>query len=383
MNVCLVAPVSAWRGGIHQYAVNVANSLAARARVQVIGYRRLFPLWLYPGASRREDRPLPGEVALRADITVHDCLKYYSVLSALRAAALVQRVIRPDVVDIHWIVPQHGLVLIPLMARLRHTRTVLTIHNVLPHEPRPLDRVLSRTAFRLADRLLVHAESLKDSLVGRFGIPPERIRVLPHGICATGPAAYTPGEARARLGIKESRVVLFFGFVRPYKGLDHLIQAMKLLAGDRDTALLIVGEFFSDPGECQEQLRRAGIADSTYLFARYVPYEEVPLFFSAADLLVQPYVTFAGQSGVTQTAYLHRVPVVATDVGGLPELVLDGKTGCIVKAGDVAALSRAIQELLADPARRRELGENGRRFLETELSWEVIAERLLEIYAEP
>src|SRR3990170_3474988 len=127
MKICLVAPVSGWRGGMHQYAANLANSLAERGKVEVVGYKSLFPLWLYPGNSKR----LSGEVPIRQDILVHEVLRYYSVLSSLRAAAVIENQIRPDVVDIQWIAPQHGFVLVPLMARLRRkssTRVFLTVH---------------------------------------------------------------------------------------------------------------------------------------------------------------------------------------------------------------------------------------------------------------
>ena len=381
MKICLVAPVSGWRGGMHQYAANLANSLAERGKVEVVGYKSLFPLWLYPGNSKR----LSGEVPIRQDILVHEVLRYYSVLSSLRASAVIENQIRPDVVDIQWIAPQHGFVLVPLMSRLRYKskiRVVLTVHNVWPHERRIFDRGLSRAAFKLSHRLLVHAERMKEEVVRSFGVEPEKVTVIPHGICASGEGRYARAQARDRLGIKEKQVILFFGFVRPYKGLEYLIRAFKELVGRFDVALLIAGEFFSGLSECQRELQKAGIAERTYLFPRYIPYEEVPLFFGAADVVVQPYVRFSGQSGVTQTAYQHSLPVVATEVGGLPELVLHGKTGHIVKPGNVGELARAIEALLADEEKRREYGANGRRFLETHLAWEKIVERLLEIYAE-
>lgn len=381
MKMCLVAPVSRWRGGMHQYAANLANSLAEKIQVEVVGYRRIFPLWLYPADSKR----VSGELPLRHDIVVHEMLKYYSVPSGLKAAAVIARQIQPDVVDIQWIAPQHGFVLIPLMARLRRrsrVRILLTVHNVLPHERRLFDRGLSRAAFRLAHRLLVHAESMKDQLATSFGLDPDKIRVIPHGICATATVEHTRAQARARLGIREEQVVLFFGFVRPYKGLEYLIRAFKQLVDRFDVALVIAGEFFSSITECQDELQRNAVEERTYLFARYIAYEEVPLFFAAADVLVQPYVRFSGQSGVSQTAYMHSVPIVATDVGGLPELVLHGRTGYIVKPAHAEELATAIATLLADAEKSREFGANGKRFLEQQLAWDTIAARLVEIYAE-
>jgi glycosyltransferase involved in cell wall biosynthesis len=381
MKICLVAPVSGWRGGVHQYSAHLANSLADRAEVEVVGYKSIFPLWLYPGHSKR----LSGEVSVRKEIPVHEILKYYSVLSSFKAATVIRDKVRPDVVDIQWIAPQHGLVLIPLISLLRRrpgAKIFLTVHNVLPHEPWIFDRALSRWTFKLSDRLLVHAQAMKEEILRNFREEASKIAIIPHGICTNGDIGVTRAEARERLGIKEKHVILFFGFVRPYKGLDDLLASFKVLANKFDAALVIAGEFFAGLAEYQKELERNGIARRTYLFPRYIPYEEVALFFSAADIVVQPYARFSGQSGVTQTAYLHSLPVVATDVGGLPELILHGKTGLITKPGNPEELTMALGALLEDGDKRQEYGANGKRFLEEQLSWKKVSQRLLDLYAE-
>jgi len=381
MKICLVAPVSRWRGGIHQYSVHLANSLAESANLEVISYKSIFPLWLYPGDSKKLSR----EVPVRKGVPVHEILKYYSILSSFKAANMIKNRVRPDVVDIQWIAPQHGLVLIPLMFFLKYglkPRIFLTVHNVLPHENRISDRVLSRWAFKLSDRLLVHAEKMREEICSNFGEDPKKIAVIPHGICADGEIKYARTQAQHHLGIKEKHVILFFGFVRPYKGLNVLISSFKALVDKFDVALVIAGEFFSELTQYKKELKKNGIAERTYLFPRYISYEEVPLFFSAADIVVQPYVRFSGQSGVTQTAYLYSLPVVATDVGGLPELVLDGKTGVIVKPGNSRELAMALESLLSNEAKRQAYGENGNSFLKTHLAWEKVTQRLLKFYAE-
>jgi glycosyltransferase involved in cell wall biosynthesis len=384
MKICLVAPVSRWRGGIHQYSVHLANHLAKTAEVEVVSYKSIFPRWFHPGKVRR----VSGEVPVSGRVAIHEILKYYSLVSSFRAARVIHHRIRADVVDIQWFVPQHGFVLIPLILLLkfcfRSKATIfLTVHNVWPHEKRVFDRLLSRLAFRFSDRLLVHAESLRDEAVKDFGEHPRKIAVVPHGICADAVVTYEKTEARARLGIQEKYVLLFFGFVRPYKGLHDLIEAFQSLAEKYDVALLIAGEFFSGLAECREELRSKGLLRRTYLFPRYIRSEEIPVFFSAADLLVQPYTQFSGQSGVSQTAYLHSVAIVATDVGGLPELVIHGKTGTIVHPKDPKGLALGIETLLADEEKRRQYGAQGKRFLETELAWDRVTQTLVGLYAEP
>ena len=382
MKICLVAPVTRWRGGIHQYSVQLANNLANSNEVQAVSYKSMFPRRFYPGESVKQS----GEIALSEGIAIHEILKYHSVISSFRAARIIENNIRPDVVDIQWFVPQHGFVLIPLIMLLKYwfrskARVFLTVHNVFPHERRAFDRLLSRFAFGVSDCLLVHAEKLREEAVQHFRQDPRKIAVLPHGICVNGKVSTGKAEARARLGIKEKHVLLFFGYVRPYKGLSDLIEAFKIVAAKFDVALVIAGEFFTKVTQYREELRNKNLLEKTYLFSRYIDSEEVPVFFSAADLLVQPYRTFAGQSGITQTAYLHSLPVIATDVGGLPELVIHEKTGIIVRAKDPKALASVIEALLADDDKRQQYGRNGNSLLEAHLAWDRVTERLLEIYA--
>ena len=383
MKICLVAPVSRWRGGIHQYSVQLANNLATKAEVEVVSYKSIFPLWLYPGESKN----ISGELAVSERVPVYEILKYYSLLSSFKAARTIKDRIRPDVVEFQWIAPQHGFVLIPLMLLLRFwfrspAKIFLTVHNVLPHERRPFDRLFSRLAFGLADRLLVHAEKLRGEMVKNFGQDLEKISVIPHGVCVDGAVSYGQQQARAELGIKEKYVLLFFGFVRPYKGLDDLIRAFRDIAKSFDVALVVAGEFFTDLKPYQKELEMNGLLDRTYIFPRYISSEEVPMFFNAADMLVQPYVRFSGQSGVPQTAYLHSLPVIATDVGGLPEMVIHGETGLIVRPGDPQALASAIAVLLSDQEKRRQYGLNGKRLLESDFTWGRVTERRLKIYAQ-
>jgi glycosyltransferase involved in cell wall biosynthesis len=383
MKICLVAPVTRWRGGIHQYSAHLVNNLAKSNEVEAISYKSLFPGWLYPGESVKKS----GEIAISGAVDTHEILKYHSVISSFRAAHTIQNNIHADIVDIQWFVPQLGFVLIPLMWFLKYwfqskAKLFLTVHNVLPHERRLFDRVLSRMVFQLSDRLIVHAEKLRDELINQFCQDERKIALVPHAICVDAESAYGRDEARAHLGIKEKQVLLFFGYVRPYKGLRNLIRAFEKLAKTRDVALVIAGEFFTDVDQSREELREKGLLERTYLFPRYIDAAEVPIFFKAADLLVQPYVNFFGQSGVTQTAYLHSLPVVATNVGGLPELVIDQKTGIIVPPENPEELACAIETLLDDDDKRRRYGLNGKRRLETDLTWDRVTERLLKIYAD-
>jgi glycosyltransferase involved in cell wall biosynthesis len=148
-------------------------------------------------------------------------------------------------------------------------------------------------------------------------------------------------DARAQLGITEERVILFFGYIRRYKGLHVLLEAFARLPQIRPTRLLVVGEYYDDASDYQKQIEQLDIADRVTVVGRYVPNDEVRVFFSAADAVVLPYLS-ATQSGIAQIAFHFETPVIYTDVGGLGETVRDGVHGMVVPPDDPAALTGAI-----------------------------------------
>lgn len=379
MKIFLVAQVQNWRGGIQQYSSNLASALSKSVEVEVIGYKSFFPIWLYPGDKRK----LTSNNEIPKNILVHNILKYYSLLSVLRAVNLV-KLKRVDVVDIQWCTTFHAPILIPLVILTKYftkTSVFLTIHNILPHENRFFDKALCNIIYRLSDRLIVHSKRMKENLIDIFRIYSEKISVIPHGICLDYQNTISREKAKRKLGIKEERVILFFGLVRKYKGLEYLLAAFNKIKNDSDVALLIGGDFVEGKDKYEKIIVEYGIKDKTYIHSRYIRNEDVPIFFSAADILVQPYINFTGQSGVAPTAYYYSRPVIATNVGGLPEIVINNKTGLIVEPKDVNQIADAIRFFLQNPEKIGEYGAHGKKFLERELSWDGIMVKMLEIYS--
>ncbi len=222
-------------------------------------------------------------------------------------------------------------------------------HNVLPHEASLVDRLLLRYAFSSGDRFITH--SSEDRKLLESLRPGARVLESPHPTYEafatdTGPAR---DEARQELGLGDKRVLLFFGFVRRYKGLDVLLDAAARLDPER-YHLLVVGEFYDDRSRYAEALAELERRGQLTLVDRYAPNEEIPLYFRAADLTIVPYKS-ATQSGIVQMAYAFDLPVVATRVGGLPEVVREGQTGFLVPPADAAALADAVESYFrADPA---------------------------------
>jgi glycosyltransferase involved in cell wall biosynthesis len=217
------------------------------------------------------------------------------------------------------------------------------VHNVLPHEGKPWDRFLARLALSRACRFIVMAKSeeqrIKDLLPGVIVYR----TLLPGGIgVAEAEHSVSPKEARQQLGLDPDRpVALFFGFVRAYKGLRFLLEAMPRVLAKMEMHLLVAGEFWDGKGEYQEIIERLGLGNSVTIVDRYVRNEEISIFFSAADVVVLPYVSVT-QSAVVQLAFAFGKPVITTAVGDLPDVVQHQRTGWVVPPADADALADAL-----------------------------------------
>jgi glycosyltransferase involved in cell wall biosynthesis len=237
-------------------------------------------------------------------------------------------------------------------------RVVMVCHNVAPHDPTPLAALLGGRLLRLADVVLVHAESEAELAVR---LCPSRTIVRAFHPAAPAPA-WSPAPGRARL--------LAFGYVRPYKGIEDLLAALVRVP---EAELRVVGRFWEPIGRYERLVERLGLTGRVILEDRYVADAEVPALFAACDAVICPYRQ-ASQSGVVPVAYSHGRAVAATRVGGLAEAVLDGRTGALAAPGDTGALAVAIRRALALP---RSVLEPAIRALLAERTWERYADLVL------
>jgi D-inositol-3-phosphate glycosyltransferase len=302
-------------------------------------------------------------------------------LEMLRWATAVARV-PPDIVHIQWsLLPLWDQRLVAHVQR-RGGRVVLTVHDVEPLPDTGGISLGSSRLYRRADAIVVHSEYSRGRLLAEFGVPADRIHVVPLG----GPGEYVQpsisrSAARAELGLQDHAVyLLFFGLIKRHKGLDLLLDAFAIARRQSpNLRLLIAGEPMQRWSPYARQITRLELDDLVDLDLRFIPSNLLPVYFSAVDLVVLPYRT-TFQSGVVLAAYAYERPVLATAVGGLPELVDDGKTGFLVAPDDVAGLARALVAATADPARLRSMetaaGARGREAHD----WGQIASRHEEIY---
>lgn len=275
--------------------------------------------------------------------------------------------------------------------KLAGKRIVYTAHNVKPHESGNSQEAHTVQLYRLADAVIVHGENLKQELLSLADIEPDRVHVVSLGnynFIADRFTKWTRETARQSFGFEaQDRVVLFFGFIRPYKGLDTLISACGVAARNdpslmRSLRLLIAGSnslsLWSQEGY-EEQIVRAGIKEITLPVLEYVPLEDVARFFLAADLVAMPYKT-ASQSAVLPLAYAFAKPSIVTDVGSLREVAAVSGGAVLIPPNDPEALAEALQHLVSSEQRMAEMGRAGRDYASDVLDWRKIAGRTLDLY---
>lgn len=272
-------------------------------------------------------------------------------------------------------------------------RVILTAHNINKRKRDAKDSVFNRLSlkvqYRLCDHIFVHTEQMKTELIQDFDGRPSSITVIPFGINNAVPnTQLSSSEAKARLGImEEERTILFFGRITPYKGLEYLVEAfLQLLIQPTRYRLVIAGRPDNDSEgyfqSIQEQILRQGIGEQVLLRIEFVPDSETELYFKAADVLVLPYRQIY-QSGVLFLAYSFGLPVIATNVGGLPDEIVEGETGYLCQPENPEHLAMAIERYFKSQlfcnlgARREEI----RAYARQRYSWDRVAQMTVDVYA--
>jgi len=340
VKVALLGPTHPYRGGIAHYTTLLARALAARHDVSIVSFSRLYPGFLFPGTTQFDS----SEEAILPPVTPERLLDSVAPWT-WSAAGRRLRAIAPDLLIVPWWHPFFGPSLgkAARVARPRGAKApkrVFLCHNVEPHEPTPIDRTLASYGLGAADGFLVHARAEADRLRGRLRGRP--VRVHPHPsyeiFSARRPSRE---EARAALGA-EGRVILFFGYVRAYKGLADLLAALAIARPDAWDLLYVVGEFYEPRERYEAALAHPALRGKVRVVNRYVANEEIAAYVAAADVVALPYRTATG-SGIAQVAFGGGTPVIATRAGGLEEVVEEGVTGLLVPPSDPERLARAIE----------------------------------------
>lgn len=372
--IALVGPSYPYRGGIAHFVDSLNAELVSRGhQTLVVSFRRQYPALLFPGTSQFEadaEAEAQGSPDPARAVRVLDSI---NPLSWRRAAALVQTDRSDLAVLNHWM-PFFAPAMGTLARRLRKegVKTVLVVHNALPHERHPGDVQLTRYVLTATDGVISLSEDVRSRLLETFG---KDSRMVPHPIYTRFGNAPDQATARSTLNIPAmAKVMLFFGFVRHYKGLDILLEAMiEIVRKVPDAFLIVAGEFYEDVNGYVGTVSRLGIERYVRFDDGYVAGHLVPSYFAAADVVVQPYRT-ATQSGVAQIAFNYDRPVITTEVGGLPEIVEHDVTGIVVDEPAPHPVADAVIRFFSDGVKSRMISEIAKR--RGRRSWAALAEEI-------
>ena len=333
-----------------------------------------YPGFLFPGKTQFSEAPPPQGLHIRSVVNSVNPFNWIKVGLQLRR-------LRPDLIVPRYWLPFMGPCLGTILRLAKgngHTKVVAIADNILPHEKRPGDRLFTRYFLRPVDACIVMSRSVEEDL--RQFSTSKPVACIPHPLYDNYGDKLSRHEALKHLGLPEAPCyLLFFGFIRAYKGLDLLLRAMAdERIRQRGVRLIVAGEYYGDQAFYDGLIAELGIEQQLVMRTDYIPDEEVRYYFGAADLVVQPYKT-ATQSGISQMAYHFEKPMVVTAVGGLPEIVPHGKAGYVV-AVDAAAIADAVVDFV-DNDRSAALtagaAEGKKRF-----SWASMVEGLVRLWGQ-
>ncbi|MFN3134705.1 MAG: glycosyltransferase [Candidatus Kryptonium sp.] len=327
MKIIIIGPAYPYRGGIAHFTGLLYKNLTRKNHnVKIFNFKRLYPKFLFPGKTQFESSFEELE-KIESERIIDSINPINWFITGLKIVGE-----KPDIVIFkYWLpffAPCFGTIA-GIIKIFSNSKIIFICHNITPHEKFPFTKILSKFAFLFVDHFIVQSTSVEEDLLKIK--PRASYKKVFHPIYEIFGEAIDRNEARKLLGIKpDEKVLLFFGYIREYKGLDLLLKSMNLILSKFPVRLLVVGEFYEDPKRYYKIVEEEGIEDFVVFKSEYIPNDEVKVYFSASDLVVLPYVS-ATQSGIVQIAYNFNKPVIATNVGGLPEVVIDGETGFVVE----------------------------------------------------
>jgi len=324
--VVIIGSAYPLRGGLASYNERLARAFMDKGyEVEIFTFSLQYPSIFFPGKTQYSSEPPPKDLKIRKLVNSVNPFNWIYIGNRIRK-------LKPDLVIIKYWLPFMGPCLGTLARRIRrnnHSTIISIADNIIPHEKRPGDKSFTNYFINSVDGFVTMSKSVTDDLLS---FDPEKPNLFsPHPLYDNFGEKVPKTKARGLLKLgEEERIILFFGIIRDYKGLDLLLKAMS----DKDIKskgikLIVAGEFYTDPEPYYEIIKNYSLDDAILMHDRFIPDSEVLQYFCASDLVVQPYKS-ATQSGVTQIAYHFDIPIITTDVGGLAEIVPDQKVGYVI-----------------------------------------------------
>jgi glycosyltransferase involved in cell wall biosynthesis len=360
------------RGGLANYNERLARQCTAEGHdVIMYTFSLQYPAVLFPGKSQYSDQPKPTDIEIRVRVNSINPINWFLVGKEIAR-------LKPDLLIVKFWLPFMGPCFGTILRQVkknRHTTVISIIDNIIPHEKRPGDRALANYFCGGVDAFITMSDSvLKD--LDQFDQNKPRLMTL-HPIYDNFGAPVQKTEARKSLNLPEDgKILLFFGFIRDYKGLDLLLKA---LADPRlkelGVKVMIAGEFYCDAEPYEKLIQELDLEERIFRFMDFIPDNKVRQYFGASDLVVQPY-KHATQSGVTQICYNFNKPMLVTDVGGLAEIVPNGKVGYVTQP-EPSSIANAIFDFYSN-GREEDFTagviEEKKRF-----GWDVLTEKIFSL----
>lgn len=340
MRIVIIGPVYPYKGGISHYTGLMFKALKKENEVYMLSYKLQYPSFLF----KREQKDYRND-AFRIDETEY-CINTVNPLNWIATARHI-RSYNPELVIFQWWHPYFAPCYWIICKLLKNIKIMFLCHNVFPHERFPLDRFLTKLVLNNGDLFIVHSQqdemdlkAVKPNAVARRTVHPTYNFFKLQNM--------SKEQGRECLNLTEDhKVLLFFGLVREYKGLKYLIYALPEIVKQLDhVKLLIAGDFAGSKDEYSQMISELQMEPYIEIYDSYIPDKEVEKFFAACDIVVLPYIS-ATQSGIVQIAYGFEKPVIVTDVGGLPEVVIDNKTGYVVESQNSEQLAERIIQFFA------------------------------------
>lgn len=342
MKVIIIGPAHPLRGG----GMATFNERLARQFMQqghqtsIYTFSLQYPSFIFPGTSQYSDEPAPK------DLNIKVCINSINPFNWIKVGYNLKKE-KADLIVVRYWLPLMGPCLgtiLRIAKKNKHSRIVCIADNVIPHEKRFGDTGFTKYFAKPVDAFVVMSEKVLSDL--RLFTKDKPAQMVLHPLYDNFGEKISKQAAREKLGIsKEEKLLLFFGFIRKYKGLDILLDAMKLIGDNNKAAnikLLIAGEFYEDRKSFDEQIIQLGIKDNLILHTHFISDDEVKYYLCATDVVVQPYRN-ATQSGVTPLAYHFEKPMIVTNVGGLPILVPDNKVGLVAEPNATSIAQKIIE----------------------------------------
>ena len=372
-SVIVIGPAHPLRGGLASYDERLAKAFMDKGYdTAIYTFSYQYPSFLFPGTTQYSTEPAPENISIKIKINSVNPFNWITVGNELKK-------LRPDIIVVRYWLPFMGPCLGTILRRVKknkHTKIICIADNIFPHEKRPGDKAFTKYFLKPIDGFITMSEKvLADLQQFAEGKPAQ---FVPHPLYDNFGERISKEEARKKLQINlQDKVILFFGFIRKYKGLDILLTAMKLLKQDPSTQnikLLIAGEFYEDEKNYQELLNDPLIKDNLLIHTEFISDSMVKFYLCAADCVIQPYRN-ATQSGVTPLAYHFEIPMIVTNVGGLPSLVPDKKVGLIAEPNP-ESLAKKVKEYfdLGEEFFLSHLREEKKKY-----SWEVMVKTITEL----